>query len=736
MNFPLRAGTRLPIVSLLLLLLSTQQACRLFSRAPEFHPSGDPGAEDKAPPASADAPSASNSAVTPKTTLTTVRAAGPLLDYSATRDQADLDALKKALVFPSISASQVLADFDRTAAMHPRIVANQKDFDRIKSLWASKDEYVLASMNALIKQGESFLSAALVPYQLDAAQLRLTAPHQTQDQIAVLSLLYRLTGDRRYADKVKSHLLHYAAFPDWNDKKHFLDTGIMSYSMALGYDWIYDTLNDAERKTLVQAFIDKSLKAGLARIGENAFWYQSPNNWNPICNGGISLAALAILDSGPEARQLGAQLLEKTLKAIPTYVREFEPDGQSVEGMMYWDYGLSNFIRWDLTMERSLGTDYGYAASPGLSKSGFFPLAVSGPVAGISLGDDPLKKNRSDTNFWFASHSKSSGLARYHRDEIRLLNKYTWLDLLSYDPELLNADAKGLSLPLDAYIRDVDYVSFRSTWQQDQALYVGVHAGDNKASHGHLDAGTFFVQGGGKIWAIGGLGSDNYTFPGYFSHDTLPGYMDPLSPITSPGRFHMYRLRAEGNNTLVFNPDQRPDQNPQGVARIDRILTHDSDAMVTLNLSDIYKRDASSVRRGVALRQDRQAVVIQDEIKANAPSQVYWFMHTMGSLELKQNGRVAVIKQADKTLWVEIQAPSAAQFTIMPASYLPSESFPLSSNSPNNFFGTPIQKLSILLNAVTEQTLTVAMKLVKDGETPTLPGTRPLDAWSQEGSGF
>jgi hypothetical protein len=656
-----------------------------------------------------------------------------LLDYDAARDRLDLDAVKNRLQFPAVTPSMIMDAFQKKAAPHPRILANREDFTRLKLLLSAQDPYVLTTVETLKKSAENYLKDPVAPFEWDEAGLRLKAPHATQEAIAVLSLLYQLTGGSAYANKVKEHLLNYARFSNWNDAKHFLDTGIMSYSVALGYDWTYDHLTAEERKIISSALIEKGIRPYLARANPSAFWYQSRNNWNPICNGGVSLAAMAVMDMSAEAKQLGAEVLARALQAAPIYIREFEPDGQTVEGMMYWDYGLSNLIRLTETMKRTLGTDYRASETPGLKAAGFFPLAVSGPVTGISLGDDPLKKNRSSTSFWFAKRYNSPALARYHAHEVKAYGKYSWMDLLFYDPKLVAAGGTGApDLPLDRYVRDLEYVSFRSSWDHNQALYVGIHAGDNKASHGHLDAGTLFVQGKGQVWAIGGLGSDNYTFPGYFSKETVPPYKGSATAVTEAGRFHMYRLRAEGKNTLVLNPDPRPDQNPESKAEFERILTQPADAMAIVNLSAVYDRDASSVRRGVGLRQKRQTILIQDEIKMRTPGRIWWSMHTTAAVELRENGRLAILKRGGQSLWLEIQSPARASFVLREASYLPGLSFPLSKNSPNTFQGEPVKKLTIALENVSAETLTVGMKLVTNiRSAPVFPAVTPLADWAR-----
>ena len=104
---------------------------------------------------------------------------------------------------------------------------------------------------------------------------------------------------------------------------------------------------------------------------------------------------------------------------------------------------------------------------------------------------------------------------------------------------------KAAGLPLDKYFRGAEVAVLRSDWDNPKALFVGFKAGDNKANHSHLDLGSFVFDAAGARWAMD-LGADDYNLPGYFGAQ----------------RWNYYRLRAEGQNTLVINPDRGPDQDP------------------------------------------------------------------------------------------------------------------------------------------------------------------------------
>ena len=115
----------------------------------------------------------------------------------------------------------------------------------------------------------------------------------------------------------------------------------------------------------------------------------------------------------------------------------------------------------------------------------------------------------------------------------------------------------------------------------------------------------------GVRWALD-LGADNYNMPGYFGGN----------------RWTYYRLRAESHNTLVINSGKTstsPDQNPKAVAPIAKFESRPGRVIAIADLSAAYAGMAKQARRGIALV-DRRTVLVQDEVEAERPSDVWWFM--------------------------------------------------------------------------------------------------------------
>src|ERR1019366_3455224 len=107
--------------------------------------------------------------------------------------------------------------------------------------------------------------------------------------------------------------------------------------------------------------------------------------------------------------------------------------------------------------------------------------------------------------------------------------------------------------------------------------------GEMGASHGDLDAGDFVLEALGQRWAYD-LGSDDYALPGYFDTN--------LAHTTN--RWSYYRMRAEGQNTIVINPGYGPDTKIGPVAPV---LTFQSKAGVrALSVMDLTPVETNVLR--------------------------------------------------------------------------------------------------------------------------------------------
>ena len=176
----------------------------------------------------------------------------------------------------------------------------------------------------------------------------------------LLGYAYRLTGEEKYARRAESEMSNVGKFIDWNPT-HFLDVAEMTTAMAIGYDWLFNFISD-ETKTLVeQAIEEKGLKPSLKKEN-NENWLTNHNNWNQVCNAGITLGALAIYDKTP---QLAERIINQSYKLHKTTYASISPDGAYAEGYSYWAYGTTYNILLIDALLKTIGTDYGLSQMPG-----------------------------------------------------------------------------------------------------------------------------------------------------------------------------------------------------------------------------------------------------------------------------------------------------------------------------------------------------------------------------------
>ena len=247
---------------------------------------------------------------------------------------------------------------------HPYILAGREDFSRIYGLWQQEETYITRWMNYLISQANSWTGTEPDGYEAFASG----ASPNVQAAIPVLAFVWRMTGDEAYAEACVTHLLAAAGYPDWNPGKQII-VGEMSRSVAIGYDWVYDYMNEEQRATVAAALKEKSLDTVDGTPNPNR------NNWNPVTNGGVAIAALALANEYP---QDAARLLNQSVKALPNALRLFYPDGGFPEASEYYTYWMDYMVSSMAAMEHALGTDFGLGEIEGIDKSCLFPMTTRG----------------------------------------------------------------------------------------------------------------------------------------------------------------------------------------------------------------------------------------------------------------------------------------------------------------------------------------------------------------------
>jgi dienelactone hydrolase len=531
---------------------------------------------------------------------------------------------------------------------HPRLMLKDVDLGRLKASYPD-DPALQKCWRDVQKQADACLRKGPLVYEKIGPRL-LHVSRDCLDRVYALGLAYRWTGDGKYAAKAKENLLEVCAFADWNPS-HFLDVAEMSHAVGVGYDWLYGYLGEPTRDQIRAALIEKGLKPGIEVYDNNGWWVQSEFNWNQVCNGGMIVGALAIAETDPSYAE---RIIPTAVKSLPRALASYAPDGAWPEGPAYWSYA-THYTAYGLTaLDTALGNTFGLLDIDGLSKAGYFPIYTTGPT-GLYLnfadvGEDSARRPM-PCMFWLARTFHNPLYAWSEHEQIAT-RPATAAHLVWYTAR---PPARAASRQLDAYFKGpVEVVTMRSAWDDPNALFVGVKAGYNQVSHGHLDLGNFELDALGVRWARD-LGSDNYNLPDYWDKER------------GGKRWSYYRLNSASHNVIMLNGK---DQDPLAKSKFSKVEINTAEPTAAVDLTEAYKELANSAVRSVTMTQGRQAVLVQDDLSVKTPCEVAWGVTTDARIDIEDGSR-AVLQFKDKMFIARLLSPRDAKFTVESAEQQP-----------------------------------------------------------------
>ncbi len=539
--------------------------------------------------------------------------------------------------------------------------------------------------DALKKEAAKDLASAPSKYEIPDGKRLLSVSRRVKSRIELHGLVFLVDGDPRHADRIWKELDAAAAFKDWNPS-HFLDTAEMTYGFALGYDWLHARWRPEQLQRLRTAIVELGLKPGLRVYDKGGGWAGGWNNWNQVCNGGMTLGALAVADV--EAETAG-RVVHAAARSVPIAMKHFAPDGGGVEGVTYWKYGSRYNVLMLDALSSALGTDFGLRHVDGFPQSGTYPMYMSG-AGGLTFNfADCGTTGASDAQLLWMG--RAYGRPEYTRFRLRAIGADAAnagvTDLLWYAPEI--AGAKAEPLPLGRHFRGAECASLRSAWDAPDALVLAIQAGDNlnPGGHRHLDLGSFILEALGERWIVD-CGSEHETYMTHRHHNPRAAY---------------YRIRAEGHNTLVLNPGSGPDQAMKAVAPITAFEATAAGGRAVVDLSAAYAPQAQRAIRTFAV--DGPRITVTDEIRAGQPVELWWFAHTPAKLDLAKDGRSATMQIGGRRMLARLVEPAGAVFEIRDARPLPT-----SPNPEKQAGNAKLRKLAIHLSEVVGTRLTVAFE--------------------------
>lgn len=267
----------------------------------------------------------------------------------------------------------------------------------------------------MLHDAEQLLAMPPLPRRMIGRRLLKTSQAEVR-RIGLLATAFRLTGERRFAERARAEMLAVCAYDDWNPA-HFLDVAEMTFALALGYDWLHDTLPPEERDTIASAILEKGLKPSFDKTFKQS-WVAGDYNWTQVCHGGLAAGALAVYERDP---QLARQVIRRAVAAMPKVMAaSYRGNGAYPEGVGYWAYGTNYNTLLIEMLENAFGTGFGLADYPGLEESGEFVRACILPSGHKFACSDTGRESRVGLNYanvyLMVRRGKSGLFDRYMRN--------------------------------------------------------------------------------------------------------------------------------------------------------------------------------------------------------------------------------------------------------------------------------------------------------------------------------
>lgn len=594
--------------------------------------------------------------------------------------------------------------FPKPLPPHPRLLASETDWARLRRQ-ADTDPISGAFWSTLRRRADELLDEPLLVRTLTGRRL-LTVCREALERICALALVGRVGGQGRHARRAIEEMVNLARFVDWNPK-HFLDVAEAALAVAIGYDWLFDAMTEAERREVRIALVEKALNPSLDATARHNWWQGSTENWAQVCHGGLCAAAIAVAHEEPE---LAEHIVSRALQQLPAVGAQYAPDGVYPEGPMYWNYGTSYHVVLCAALQRLTGDAKGLDAFEGFAESGDFMAQVTGPTGRFfNYGDCADLRRMQVPLFWMARRFGRPDWLRNDLDqcagELALYAadpkiQYGYYDMVAlawlwFDPSLAMAGAPAPRSWLGRGLVPLAVLRNHTT-------YVALKGGSASVGHAHMDAGSFVLETDGVRWAVD---------PGMQDYNSLESAgIDLWNQAQDSPRWSVFRIGAEAHNILRFDG---------AVPKVDgrgeiSVFSGGQQPAAIVDLADVYPEAGGIVRRGVRLLGE-DGVLVQDEWPSgSAIKQVTWQFLTEADVTLA--GRDVQLDQEGRSLLLRVLGSDDVSVRLLDVS------------APASSYDAPNPRLRKLIVVCPSHHGHLRLLALRNPQTPT-PRYEPLSSW-------
>lgn len=539
-------------------------------------------------------------------------------------------------------------------ASHPRLFYNPTSLEHLRQALAKNS----AANADLKKRGKKLLHAKLIA-EADAMrgegqQANYGKPgDQISEMGLTLGLLYQLTGDARYANKLREAMFYYSRYarwtapsfghrsPPWNSE---LDTQKFSFGFAVGYDALYTFLSDADRKTISDVMIRLGVQPILndwVLPGSRIHSFDSMgHNWWGVCVSGAGISALVLLGDDPRAQgwidamDAGfAQWFNYPGNVLQNRVATFESSGPSYEGVNYTKYGVSEYLRYRLAWQNTY-PGRKPAQVDSLNHLGRFFLNTLYPTSDgsytVNFNDSSIETGSLETILLLMACGFGTPEASRYIELAHSQLQSTLTSLLQPYPK----PPAVVDAPTSLIYPNMGWAMMRSSWEND-ATFLAMKSGYTW-NHAHADAGSFILFKQGRPLIIDS-GTCAYNRPEYID----------------------YYVQSRAHNVILFNGSGQPREDMFVGCKFSG---HMHSLIDGLGLKYVFADATGPMARSFSRNYRHwiwsgDVILIIDDVQAHTPGQMDWVLHHKGKYKVNSDGSVRLKNGAAKAV-VKMLYPS------------------------------------------------------------------------------
>lgn len=349
-----------------------------------------------------------------------------------------------------------------------------------------------------------------------------------EDEIWMLCEMYTWASPTT----MKGYSLNEKGFEESVDQAVFLDLWSTETAFALAeIDYILkDKLSGFIRHRMKEEVEKRVLSYYITN--DTPFWWEySDNNWAAVCGGSVGCAAIYYIKDN----DILAKYILRVLNTLEGFLSGYDEDGACVEGVSYWNYGLSYYVYFIEMLKNRTGGKIDLSHTEHLHNMALFMQRsrIKDNLV-INFADcDPTMKFRIGflhklKDMFFDVQIPSLAYSIHFHDDhtyrfAGILRDFAWMN-----PDYITDEKDVLSEGY--YFKKSQIYTARKN-----DVFFGVVGGTNGRSHNHNDLGHFIYYVGNKgIFVDIGMGA--YTKQ-YFSD----------------GRYDIINNSAKGHSLPAIN---------------------------------------------------------------------------------------------------------------------------------------------------------------------------------------